>query len=72
MPETNCPRCNPEALPRIRKLNKTSVCLICMNTGWTTFDKKCKECGEDSGIYNFCDRCSIVCLLIMKIIRIII
>jgi len=57
MAETNCPRCNPEAKPRIRRLNKTSICLICMNTGWTEYDKKCKICGENSGIDLTCYSC---------------
>lgn len=58
MAEINCPSCNPEAKPFIRRLNKNSVCLICMNTGWTNYDKKCSKCGEDSGVYLTCNKCA--------------
>lgn len=55
--EVACPNCNPEAKPRIRRLNKSSICLICYNTGWTRTNKVC-QCGLPSGIHLACDVCS--------------
>lgn len=56
-PEIKCPHCNPEGRPRIRRLNRLSICLVCFNTGWTKANKICR-CGQPSGIYVACDECS--------------